>query len=325
MIKQDIIYGVEEIKEKGLIELINSRPIQRLKGVSQFGMPDEYYHKQGFSRYEHSMGVLILLRRLGAGLEEQVAGLLHDVSHTAFSHVIDWVMGDSSKEDYQDKTLPEVLKKTELKNILDKNRLDYKKIADLKKFSLLEQPAPSLCADRVDYTLREIALLHNLGDAKKISGNLMNFRGRIIFSSIEQAKIFSRYYINFNREHWGGNEAKARFYILANTLKRAINQKVISLDDLMQTDKEVLNILEKSDDKEILSGLEMLKKGFLLIKPTNGNGILLTKKFRHIDPEIIYMGKLALLSELSPDYKKSLEQEIQNHGIKQEVEILPLK
>ncbi len=79
----DKVYGKEKIKEPVLIELINSDSIQRLKGISQFGMPDEYYHLKTFSRKEHSIGVLILLRRMRANLEEQVAGLLHDVSHTA--------------------------------------------------------------------------------------------------------------------------------------------------------------------------------------------------------------------------------------------------
>jgi len=50
------------------------------------------------TRFDHSVGVMLLIRKLGAGsspasalLKEQVAALLHDVSHTAFSHVIDYV------------------------------------------------------------------------------------------------------------------------------------------------------------------------------------------------------------------------------------------
>src|SRR3989344_8664366 len=95
---KDSVYGDEEIKEEVLIELINSKPFQRLKGISQQGMPRELWFTHVNSRYEHSIGVLIILRRLNAGLEAQVAGLLHDVSHTAFSHVVDWVFGDPLKE-----------------------------------------------------------------------------------------------------------------------------------------------------------------------------------------------------------------------------------
>ena len=82
---EDRVYGEEEIREKVLVDLINCKSIQRLKGLAQFGLPDEYYHRNGFSRYEHSLGVLIFLRKFGTDLNEQIAGLLHDVSHTAFS------------------------------------------------------------------------------------------------------------------------------------------------------------------------------------------------------------------------------------------------
>ena len=69
MILKDDVYGEEKIQESVLINLINSKPVQRLKKISQFGIPKEYYHKETFSRFEHSIGVLILLRRLGANLE----------------------------------------------------------------------------------------------------------------------------------------------------------------------------------------------------------------------------------------------------------------
>ena len=75
----DSVYGEEEINEPVLLELINSKPVQRLKGISQMGLPKDYYHRPVFSRFDHSVGVLILLRRLNANLREQIAGLLHDI------------------------------------------------------------------------------------------------------------------------------------------------------------------------------------------------------------------------------------------------------
>ena len=98
----DEVYGKIEINEPILLELINSKEIQRLKNISQFGIPSEYYHMPSYSRYEHSMGVFLLLRKLNVDLKEQIAGLIHDISHTAFSHVIDWVIGDSTQESFQD-------------------------------------------------------------------------------------------------------------------------------------------------------------------------------------------------------------------------------
>ncbi|KAG2387733.1 hypothetical protein C9374_001327 [Naegleria lovaniensis] len=45
------------------------------------------------TRLEHSIGVMLLIRKLKPlDLEQQLAGLLHDISHTAFSHVIDYML-----------------------------------------------------------------------------------------------------------------------------------------------------------------------------------------------------------------------------------------
>ncbi len=166
---KDKVYGFWEIKEEVLIDLINSKFIQRLKGVSQFGLPSEYYHKKGFSRYEHSIGVLILLKKLGANLKEQISGLLHDGSHTAFSHVVDWVLGDPTKEDYQDKTHLESLTNSKVPQILSKYGFDYKEVSDIERFFLLERKAPDLCADRIDYSLREFRTEgKDVGDLVKI-------------------------------------------------------------------------------------------------------------------------------------------------------------
>ncbi len=120
MIISDSVYGKIKIESPVLLELIKSEPIQRLKGISQFGIPEEFYYLKNFSRYEHSIGVMILLKKLGADEKEQIAGLLHDVSHTAFSHVIDWVVGDGLTEDYQDKQHKKFIQSSSLTKILKK-------------------------------------------------------------------------------------------------------------------------------------------------------------------------------------------------------------
>jgi len=318
---KDRIYGYEEINEKVLIDLISSQPLQRLKGISQFGLPHEYYHMPSFSRYEHSVGVLILLRKLNAGLKEQIAGLIHDVSHTAFSHAIDWFIGDPLKEDYQDKIMGEFIKNSDISKILAKYGYDYKEMIDHNSFSLSEQPAPNLCADRVDYTLREIALLYNKQDAVKIFKDLKNVAGKIILVSLESADLLAKYYTSFNRNHWAGKEAKARYHILASILEKALNQKIISFEDLMKTDMDVINLLNNSNNNEILFGLKLLRNGFSL-KKTKKNGVILQKKFRYIDPELIYNNKIVRLSEVLNDYKKILEKEKQHALIKEEFLII---
>jgi HD superfamily phosphohydrolase len=44
MIIQDRTYGATEIESEVILELIRSKSFQRLKGIAQFGIPDEFYH-----------------------------------------------------------------------------------------------------------------------------------------------------------------------------------------------------------------------------------------------------------------------------------------
>ncbi|MEX0920569.1 MAG: HD domain-containing protein [Candidatus Pacearchaeota archaeon] len=311
---KDRVYGEEEINEPVLVELMGSSSLQRLKGVSQFGMPKDYYHlDEVFSRYEHSLGTLILLRRLGANLEEQVAGLLHDVSHTAFSHVIDQMVGDPSKENYQDEILEEFIKKSELAEILEKYGFKSKKIADIESFSLLERPAPELCADRVDYSLREISLLHSEKDAKDLYECLRNFNQKIVFCSQISAEKFAKYYIHLNKNHWAGYEARARYHILSEILRKSIEEGIISFEGVSNsTDMQILDVLEEKSSREIKGKLEMLKNGFNIISKkdiSNHESVKLIKKFRHVDPGFVQKGNLFCLSEKSKEYEDLLEKE----------------
>ena len=306
-----------------MIDLLNCKSVQRLKGISQFGLPQEYYHLPIFSRYEHSLGVLSLLIKLNAELKEQIAGLLHDVSHTAFSHTIDWVFGDPTKEDFQDKLHENIIEKSEIKDILIKYGYDYKEISSVKNFSLLERESPSLCADRIDYTLRETALRIDLEKAKFCFNSLIKHNNCFAFKSIDAAKIFSDMYVKFQQEHWGGNEAKARYHILAEILKIGIQKKFIYFQDFKKTDDFVINLLKNRKDEDILYGLELLKNGFLIKASEDGN-VELKSKFRYIDPEILIENQIKKLSEISNEYKTILENEKENYKNYVRVNILRL-
>jgi HD superfamily phosphohydrolase len=87
--------GPVEENNPVVLKLLDSKAIQRLKLIDQSG-PTAYFLKnfRRFSRYDHSLGVYALLKRYNASQEEQIAGLLHDASHTAFSHIGDWIFSN---------------------------------------------------------------------------------------------------------------------------------------------------------------------------------------------------------------------------------------
>src|SRR3989344_2094676 len=148
----DKIYGKVEIKEPVLLELIGSSPLRRLKKINQHGISE--IKGKIITRYDHSVGVMLLLKRYDASLDEQIAGLLHDVPHTAFSHIVDFAVGSHSSQTFHEKFMKRLIFQSEIPYILKKHKFDVSRVIDKSKFPLSEAPLPNLCADRIDYFLR---------------------------------------------------------------------------------------------------------------------------------------------------------------------------
>lgn len=307
----DSVWGVTNIYEPVLCELIESPPIQRLKGISQYGIPSEFYHFKGYSRYEHSLGVFLLLRKLGASQDEQIAGLLHDVSHTAFSHIIDWVLADGIQgdESYQDIVHEKTLLNSSIPSILAAYLLDPVSISNFKKFPLLEQPQPYLCADRIDYALREFVDWSNPDIVGTCANHITVQDGRIVFTSHEIAKIFAYEYLKLYKEHWAGHESMVRYYLFGRLLKRALEKGIITIGDFSQQDDYIIKKLAETSLKEIRQDLEVLRKTPTFTIVDSGIGVQIRKKFRFVDPHFVSDGKLFLLSQIDSKFRELIERE----------------
>ncbi|MFB6294564.1 MAG: HD domain-containing protein, partial [Candidatus Nanohaloarchaea archaeon] len=145
----DPVYGTVNVDDPVLLELMGTGPVQRLQHVNQAG-PAALVDEKPVTRYDHSVGVMLLLRVFDAPLREQVAGLLHDVPHTAFSHVADFVFPNEEHE-YHERFMETVIRDSEIPEILEEYGFALDDILDESEFPLLERELPDLCADRIDY------------------------------------------------------------------------------------------------------------------------------------------------------------------------------
>jgi len=301
MIIQDRIYGTYKITSPVILELIHSKPVQRLRKISQMGPPDKYYHLKGYRRYEHSIGVMLLLKHLGADKEEQIAGLLHDISHTTFSHLIDWVVGTGQTEEFQDNQHEKYFLNSDVKNILVKYNYNPKRICNNKNFSLLEREIPDLCVDRIDYAIREFPLLI----AKKCFSGFATYKKRIVFNNRKLSYLFATNFLIRQLTHWGGFEAVTRYIHFAKVLNIALEQKLININDFMENEEFIIEKIESSSNKEIKNILFTLKRKSLRFLPKSRKKY--RKKFRFVDPEFIENGKVIRLSQVDQKFKDQIE------------------
>lgn len=300
MILSDVLYGEFEV-DKVLEELILSKPVQRLKGIHQGGASYLVNAKWNVNRFDHSIGVMLLIKKLGGSVEEQIAGLLHDVSHTAFSHVVDFVF-ENLDEDYHEKIYSSVIRDSEIPNILTKYEYNYKDILfDDSKWTLLEQSAPELCADRVDYTLRDMFEYGQISfeEVQDFLSKLIVIDGKIYLQSIEIAEWFVKTFYQEVIDFFMDPLNIYGYDILAKTLKISLDKKLISLDDFLGEDEEVIYKIKSSKDNEVQGLLNQLHQNVNVIEDRKHYDLHRKNKIRLIDPSIFYCNELVKASILS--------------------------
>ncbi|MDF9505098.1 HD domain-containing protein [Bacillus cereus] len=305
MIISDVLYGEFEV-DQVVEELILSKSVQRLKGIHQVGASYLMNEKWNVTRFEHSVGVMLLVKKLGGSVEEQIAGLLHDVSHTAFSHVIDYVF-DNKDESYHEEIFSSVVKNSEMPAILAKHGYNYEDILlDDSKWTLLERSAPELCADRVDYTLRDMYTYGyiSLEEVHSFLEDVIAVEKRMVLQSIEMAEWFTETYykevIDFFMQPMNiyGND------MLAKTLKVALHKRIIHADDFLLEDDELISKLQQCNDSEVHALLRKVHPNVKVKEDRDDYDLYQKNKVRLIDPPLLREGEVIPASVVSESIRQ---------------------
>ncbi len=296
------------------MELINSKTLQRLKDIDQAGYFEPHFPGCAHSRFEHSVGVYLLLKIYGAPLEEQIAGLIHDVSHSAFSHCIDYFLDDGSQKEqnHQDNVFEEFVRKSEIPEILGKYGFDLDYILDDKNFPLKERDLPDLCADRIDYSLRTATVLRKIENGKYFIDNLSAENGRWIFKNFESAEKYAELFLWLNTEYYAGLPSAVMFRTVGDYLRYALSQNYISEDDLYTTDRIVLEKIEphlKTDSHLRLLFDRMNNKIGFKNDPNDYEAKIFCKS-RLVNPLCWHEGKIKRLSDVKPSWNSVIEREL---------------
>ena len=233
----DDVMGSWEISDPVLVDILESSAIQRLKGVHQAGATYLVRPGRDISRFDHAVGVMLLVRQLEGSLQEQIAGLIHDVSHTAFSHVSDQIF-DHKNEDYHERHFHRLLRGSSIPGILQKHKVLEEKVFNIDEWPLLEQPSPNLCADRIDYTLRDLLRFGQISqkDVKSFIETLINYQGQIVVNDVNAAVWFVHQYVTEVRDLFMNPLELYANHTLASIMRLSMERNILSEEDLFQID-----------------------------------------------------------------------------------------
>lgn len=294
----DRVYGHTSTDDPGVLAILGTPTFERLKGVRQAGPSALAFPFKDVTRHEHSLGVYSLLRRLGASRLEQTAGLLHDVSHTAFSHAVDFVFA-SEEQDHHERLKPLMLEKPDLAGAIAAMGFKTGDFVDDSVHPLLEQPLPGLCADRIDYFLRDGTACGVVDQefAARLLESLAVVDSRIVTTRRAVAREAAERFATMNRIWWASVTEAFIYNEFADALREGLIQGVITRDDLMTEDDLVLAKLDRAANPRIAGKLASIR----VFRPELLAGYVpkIVPKERRLDPGVLENGRVAPLSRLT--------------------------
>lgn len=140
--------------------IVDTAEFQRLRGIRQMAFTHLVYPGANHTRFEHSLGAChvagLIAQKVGLDKDQvarvRLAGLLHDIGHTTFSHdgerLVSRYLGDHEEIGRQ------IVMKSPIRDILAEH-YPVKDILDLEKKPEGKIITSDLGADRIDYLLRD--------------------------------------------------------------------------------------------------------------------------------------------------------------------------
>lgn len=305
MVIVDQIYGAVTVDEPVIVDLLATRGMQRLRGVLQHGISGLLGLTSETTRYQHSVGVMLLLRRLGAPLEEQIAGLLHDISHTAFSHVIDYVFDQHDGQSYHDEMKVVHVAETDIPAVLTRYGYDWVALLDEGAYPLLEQPAPALCADRLDYFLRDTfdMGLTNRAAVERVLAALTVQDGKMVLRDVDVARWVAETYMEADDFSWANFREVGLYEVTARAIKVALARGLVTQADLWSTDAAFWSRLVGLPDAELQTALRLVSLETQFERDDVTPTFWVSTKIRTLDPPVVLAdGSVQVLSALDAHY-----------------------
>jgi len=309
MLFNDRVYGKIEITEPIILELLNSPTLLRLKDIDQGGYTKPFVTDVIY-RFDHSIGVYWLLKKYQTPLAEQVAGLIHDVSHSAFSHSIDYILkgGDGGKQNHQDNVFENFVRKSEIPTILKKYNLDIDYILSDHNFPLKERQLPDLCADRIDYSLRTALMISKvtLEEVNYFLDNLIIQDSQWVFKTLEAVEKYAQLFLWLNNNYWISVTAAAMHLAVGDCISYALEKNYITNVDLYTTDSQIIEKIKPfitTDDKLDFFWKRMNNKSYFSDNPSDYYQEV-SLKSRVVDPLFLDQGKIKRLSEVKNEWLK---------------------
>ncbi len=302
--------------------------LQRLDGVGLLCGTDWtplFNNRFFYSRLDHSIGVALIVWNFTKDKKQTIAGLLHDISTPAFSHVLDFRNEDALTQESTEKLTPRMINEdVELTERLFKDGIYKYEVDNYHKYPIADNCVPGLSADRLEYMYPSGAALCEEWTLPEIEKNykqitvLTNEKNQeeLGFSTEEAAALYAKKFCAVSML-LQKNEDKVAMQLMADVITRAIECGLMAENELYAMDEwYIIECFDKMIQKDIDPVFKRLYKTFRNMKQIRRSEnairgaycVNVEVKQRYVNPLVACKdGKARRISSINPEIEQVIK------------------
>lgn len=303
-----------------LHEYISTPELQRIGKIGMNCGTDYtkiFNNKFFYSRLDHSIGVALIIWNFTHDKKQTLAGLFHDIATPCFSHCIDFLHKDYINQEATEANTRTIIEESqEIVKLLKKDNILIDEVCDYKIYPIADNSTPQLSADRLEYTFSSgmsFTKEWKASDVKEMYSNLtiLSNENNIIELGFKDKEIAEKFVIGASKMwmDFQGNKDKLVMQFIADSMRTAINKKVIEEADLYKYSEieiidKIINCNEKKLSNNFKSFMESTDIDEGPIPPKDNYYIGFDVKKRYINPLV----KDVRLTDISTKSKELVDQ-----------------
>ena len=307
-----------------LEDYIETKEMQRIGKISLSCGTDYskcFNIRYWYSNLDHSVGVALIIWNFTHDKKQTLAGLFHDIAAPVFKHCIDFMNGDSEKQESIEERTTDIIKNSkEIMSLLSKDNICLEEVSDYKLYPIADNDTPRLSADRFEYTFSSGLTFYRVWELDLIKEVYSN----IIVSKNEEGKdeltfkdpiVCNKYIKTISKlwPKWVNDEDRTVMQFLADMCKSLNKINKLDVEDLYSlSEEEVINRFKNCQDKyieEAWKNFSNCDKVFKSENPVaNKYCINVTSKTRYVNPLVEIDNTTKRIYDISNESKKYIDE-----------------
>lgn len=308
-----------------LVEYIYTPEMLRLDGISMSCgtfYTKIYNDKYFYSTLTHSVAVALIIWNFTRDKKQTLSGLFHDIATPVFKHCIDFMNGDSEKQESTEERTEEIIKNSkQIISLLNRDNIKLEEVSDYKIYPIADNDTPKLSSDRLEYTLSGGLYQVRIFDIEQIKKYYNNITIAKNENGIEELafkdkKVCEDFIHDISNlwPRWIEDEVRLCMQLIADIVKSMYRKGYITIDDLYKlSEQEIIDMIKNCEDLYI-------KKTFMNFQQATRNSVYKSEeptekcyctsvkgKKRYINPLVIDDKKIYRIKDISNMANKDID------------------